>query len=153
MFAALGTVSRRVTSTLTPSQYYTLASFLHIKTKALNSDVAAARLLQQKAAKARKKGSLQQAVADDEVNETSATSSLSKLALNQGKVVEHLCAIYFNGLKHGVERSDEPLVNAVVKGLTVFGSRINMDVIVKLMKVFKALLVGEEGDGEYKIGR
>ena len=108
--------------TLTDSQKDCLGAFLRIKTRALTEDVVAARVLEQRNAKARKKDSLAQEVADTEVNEGGA-GSMSKLAINQGRVVEDLCGVYFEGLKHGVISGDEGLVNVVVKGLTVFGSR------------------------------
>ena len=126
---------------------------LLIKPRALTSDVAAARILQQNASRARKRSSALQSLEDAEANEGAQGGGAGKLALNQGRVVEDLCAVYFQGLKHGVVTGDEGLVNVVVRGLTVHGSRVNVDVVAKLMKVFKALLVGEEGaENPHRVG-
>ncbi|GMI03508.1 hypothetical protein TrLO_g6360 [Triparma laevis f. longispina] len=146
----LKAVSPTSTSPITQTPEYPLIHTLtSIKIKAVATEIEAAKILQRSSAKERKKGSLDQQVEDDVLNESGAKS---KLAINQGQIINNICTIYFEGLQSSVERESELNVNLCVKGLTNFGHLINIEVINRLMRVFKRLLVGDEGVVKYNIG-
>ncbi|GMI04998.1 hypothetical protein TrVE_jg8182 [Triparma verrucosa] len=107
-----------------PSTFPLLKTLLSIKLSASTSDVSAARLLLRSNSSSRKKGSQSQQITDDILNES---GHKSKVALNQGSIINDLCQIYFKGLEYSVINKLEHGVMSCVQGIGKFVGYVNAD--------------------------
>ncbi|GMI36703.1 hypothetical protein TrRE_jg11008 [Triparma retinervis] len=114
-----------------------------VNLRVTKEEVEAAKLLGRSNKKNGKKDALKKEV-EDEMVEGDARESKSNIIRWQGDALDSLVRCYLQGMRVGVEESDEALVDVVMKGIGKFGELVNSDVVVEVVRVCKRLLTSEK---------